>query len=213
MADAEEFFERFPFLAHYASEYYDPAKAREYYLKNRELKGRRSGSGLKSEKKKAAWEYAKDQIDVAKKADLDNARGETTNDIANVRAEATQHREAIGKYISALLKNISEKRQKESDKISDERTRKSEALSKAQKRKAERISKQAARKIASLPPIPKGITGEQRSKLVAERAKEIGKIRGEASKEHEILKKESSSERESLTTESKKARDTLSEKL
>ena len=32
------------YLAHYASPYYDPAKAHEYYMRTRELKGRRKAS-------------------------------------------------------------------------------------------------------------------------------------------------------------------------
>ena len=39
-------------LMHYASKYYDPVKAHEYYLKNRELKGRRSTGSLDDEGKK-----------------------------------------------------------------------------------------------------------------------------------------------------------------
>ena len=41
------------FLLHYASKYYDPVKAHEYYMKNRELKGRRSSSKLNDEGKEA----------------------------------------------------------------------------------------------------------------------------------------------------------------
>ena len=39
------------FLQHYASQYYDPVKAHEYYMRNRELKGRRSTSDLNDEGK------------------------------------------------------------------------------------------------------------------------------------------------------------------
>ena len=49
-------------LLHYASPYYDPVKAHEYYMKNRELKGRStSTAGLNSEGKIAA-QYVKNQI-------------------------------------------------------------------------------------------------------------------------------------------------------
>lgn len=34
-------------LQHYASPYYDPVKAHEYYMRTRELKGRRSTTKLK----------------------------------------------------------------------------------------------------------------------------------------------------------------------
>lgn len=41
-----------PNLQHYASPYYDPVKAHEYYMKNRELKERRSVRKLSDEGKK-----------------------------------------------------------------------------------------------------------------------------------------------------------------
>ena len=53
----------------YASKYYDPAKAHEYYLKHRKLKGqneRTSTKGLNEEGKNAA-KYVKEQIMAVKK--------------------------------------------------------------------------------------------------------------------------------------------------
>ena len=38
-------------LQHYASPYYDPVKAHEYYMRTRELKGRRSTTKLNDERK------------------------------------------------------------------------------------------------------------------------------------------------------------------
>ena len=43
-------------LQHYASPYYDPQKAHEYYMRTRELKGRRSATKLSDEGKKV-WSY------------------------------------------------------------------------------------------------------------------------------------------------------------
>lgn len=40
-------------LQHYASPYYDPVKAHEYYMRTRELKGRRSATKLNDEGKKS----------------------------------------------------------------------------------------------------------------------------------------------------------------
>ena len=66
MDDKENFVGQF--IAHYASEYYNPAKAREYYLKNRELKGRKTG--LKTDAERQGWDYAKSTIEDAKKKEL-----------------------------------------------------------------------------------------------------------------------------------------------
>lgn len=50
-------------LYHYASQYYDPVKAHEYYMEHRELKGRSTGM---SDTQREGWTYAKKQIDTAK---------------------------------------------------------------------------------------------------------------------------------------------------
>ena len=56
-------------LQHYASEYYDPVKAHEYYMKNRELKGRTSTSGLNDKGREAA-SYIKKQINAERDAKI-----------------------------------------------------------------------------------------------------------------------------------------------
>ena len=48
-------------LQHYASPYYDPVKAHEYYMRTRELKGRRSTMKLNDEGKNV-WAYTKNEI-------------------------------------------------------------------------------------------------------------------------------------------------------
>ena len=53
-------------LIHYASPYYDPQKAHEYYMKNRELKGRKSVAKLNDEGKEAAA-YVKKQLSDERK--------------------------------------------------------------------------------------------------------------------------------------------------
>lgn len=57
-------------LAHYASPYYDPVKAHEYYMKNRELKGRQSTSGLNEEGRSHA-SYIKNQINAERDRKLE----------------------------------------------------------------------------------------------------------------------------------------------
>ncbi len=56
----------------YASKYYDPQKAHEYYMKHRQLKGRRSKSSL-NEAGKEAIDYIKSQLQEerdARKAEI-----------------------------------------------------------------------------------------------------------------------------------------------
>lgn len=53
-------------LKHYASEYYDPEKAHQYYEEHKQLKGRRSTAKLDDEGK-AIWAYTKESIKNKKK--------------------------------------------------------------------------------------------------------------------------------------------------
>lgn len=65
-------------IAHYASPYYDPEKAHEYYMKNRELKGRNSSgtsttdntisTSKLNDEGKAIWTQVKGNIKDEKKA-------------------------------------------------------------------------------------------------------------------------------------------------
>ena len=94
------------YLAHYSSQYYDPAKAREYYLKNRELKGRRSTKGF-SEDQKQAWSYAKDQISTEKKTSLKGTSENQKTELTGLRKTAMVKRKILAKKIAALMKGIS----------------------------------------------------------------------------------------------------------
>ena len=57
-------------LAHYASPYYDPVKAHEYYEKHKHLKGRTSTSGL-NEEGRAVAAHIKQNLDSEKKAKIE----------------------------------------------------------------------------------------------------------------------------------------------
>jgi hypothetical protein len=57
-----------PFLAHYTSQYYDPVKAHDYYVKTRQLKGKPQKL---SDTQKEGLSYAKNEIATNKKKDLD----------------------------------------------------------------------------------------------------------------------------------------------
>ena len=110
MIDAENF------LQHYASQYYDPVKAREYYLRTRELKGRQSTSNLKTDKKKEAWAYAKTQIKDAEKQANQNA-AEAQKELIlqlkeNARIRQAEVREELDKIISQLASKSKNARSK-----------------------------------------------------------------------------------------------------
>lgn len=76
-------------ILHYASPYYDPVKAHEYYMKHRELKGRNSTAGLNDEGKAAA-SYVKEQLTTERKANKED----TTNQIDKLREQKKSNIEA-----------------------------------------------------------------------------------------------------------------------
>lgn len=92
-------------LAHYASEYYDPAKAREYYLRNRELKGRQSTKGM-SDTQKEALGYSKHQIGEAKKSELTNTQKAMMARNQALREKAEEATKRITEKIRALASQL-----------------------------------------------------------------------------------------------------------
>lgn len=72
-------------MKHYASPYYDPKKAHEYYMRTRELKGR-STSSLNDEGKKAA-RYVKNQLTEERKKKIEEHKIKTDTGINNRNAK------------------------------------------------------------------------------------------------------------------------------
>lgn len=89
-------------LRHYASPYYDPQKAHEYYMRTRELKGR-STTSLNDEGKKI-WSYTKNNIKSEKTAKVKEEQEKRDQKITELRAKA----DATKKQISSRLKELNE---------------------------------------------------------------------------------------------------------
>lgn len=91
-------------LAHYASQYYDPVKAHEYYMKHRELKGHSSTSGLNEEGRSLA-KTVKSQINADRKAAVEESRNRMNSKIegykSNKSAGTTASKEQMQRSVSA----------------------------------------------------------------------------------------------------------------
>lgn len=88
-------------LKHYASPYYDPVKAHEYYMRNRELKGensRKSTAGLNDEGKAVA-QYVKNQLDTERKSKVDAHNNQT-------QAQIDVKKNNMNSTINAKKKNM-----------------------------------------------------------------------------------------------------------
>lgn len=96
-------------LQHYASPYYDPVKAHEYYLKTRELKGRRSTANL-NEDGKAAARYVREQLSNERKQKVESHREQTVSKIDSLReqknAKIESHKNAMQAKIDDLRKML-----------------------------------------------------------------------------------------------------------
>lgn len=93
------------FLMHYASEYYDPEKAHEYYERTKKLKGRQRSTSDLSEEGKKVWAVTKDSIKNEKKEKIKQEKDSADQKIAQHRESAKATKERI----TAKLKQLSEK--------------------------------------------------------------------------------------------------------
>lgn len=173
------------YLAHYASKYYDPVKAHEYYLKTRELKGRRSSSNLNAEGKKV-WSYTKNEISTAKKNDVQEEKNNRDTQIKELRAKADKTRESIFSKLEELRKSLSDITKWNKELAEDKRDT---AIERLQNQK-----------------IPEGLSEEERARRIAERNAKIAKLRDDAKEEKATISESSSKTRAQYSSDAKAQR-------
>lgn len=83
-------------LVHYASPYYDPVKAHEYYMKNRELKGRKPSTSDLNDTGKNAASYVKQRLNEERKAKVKQHSDETNNTIKSNSASLKSQIQSLG---------------------------------------------------------------------------------------------------------------------
>lgn len=146
------------FFQHYASEYYDPVKAHEYYMQHRKLKGRQT-SKLSDEGKKV-WDYTKSNITAEKKVKTEETKTAHEKQIEAHRQQA-----------DGVKKNITDQLKKLNDILTQRSKSKRERTSKAVQAEIDKINAEK---------IPEGLSKEKRAKLAAEKKAKIAKLRGDA---------------------------------
>lgn len=96
-------------LAHYASEYYDPVKAHEYYEAHKKLKGRKSTAGLNDAGKEAAA-YIKDRLDTESHQKIDSHSEQTSKQIESntetTKSVIESHKEQMQSHIDSLRNKL-----------------------------------------------------------------------------------------------------------
>jgi hypothetical protein len=142
-------------LTHYASKYYDPVKAHEYYLRTRQLKGKRSTSALNEEGKKI-WSSTKNEIAIEKKAAVEAAKNDRDSNIEELRNRATATRESISKKLRLLEERLFEEAKKKQEAIDRNRISELDKLLETT--------------------IPEGLSEEERARRIEARDKKIAKL-------------------------------------
>jgi hypothetical protein len=205
------------FLAHYASEYYDPAKAREYYLRTRELKGKQSSSSLtvkgnkgRTEKRQQAWAYAKNQIGEAKKSNLESLSEQRKAIVENARDTALAHRQDISEKLVALLQTLTKQKTDDVETINASEESELARVETERLEKSRKIRADADRAVDAIPAIPDTIKGPQRARLVAAREKKIAKITGDANRQLGAVRADAATEREAISAEADDLRTQIS---
>lgn len=205
------------FLAHYASEYYDPAKAREYYLRTRELKGQQSTSELTvkgdkggNERRTQAWSYAKKQIGDEKKSNLEALSAQRKEVVDRARDNAQARREEISGKLTALLELLTKQRQDDAESVDAAEEAELARVDKERADKSRLIRERANKAIDAIPPVPDGVRGKARERLVAARAKKVAKITGDAAREIGAVRAEAATESEAISADADNLRRDLS---
>lgn len=158
-------------LMHYASKYYDPIKAHEYYMRNRKLKGRRKTSSL-SQEGREVWNVTKQNISSEKKDTVKQEREKKTKNIAALRSRAKQSRERITKQLKLLNDALTRNAKAERQRASSQKKRKNEVLEGSKKAQIASLKNQK---------LPPGLTKEEAAEFREKRQAKIDDIRQKTS--------------------------------
>lgn len=155
------------YLAHYASKYYDPVKAHEYYEKHKQLKGRQSTANL-NDKGKKVWASVKNEITAEKKETLSEENAKHKASIEQLRSRASDSKKAITEKLKAYVSQLKDQTSSHLE--------------------TERNTRDAKIKQIQNEVIPTGISKYERLKRVADKRKRIEQIRGDSDNKTERLK-------------------------
>ena len=96
-------------LKHYASPYYDPVKAHEYYMKNRELQGRKSTAKLNDNGREAA-QYVKNRLTTERKTKVQDHKDYTDSQIESLRSGKDSAIESNNNEKQRKIESLSDKK-------------------------------------------------------------------------------------------------------
>ena len=170
-------------LMHYASPYYDPVKAHEYYEQHKHLKGR--PTGRLTDEGKQVWKVTKMNIDQAKKIKNDEARLVKIYNVQQFQNKAKEQRTMVQAKLTELLNTINTKYKTDTEALTETQKHQIEVNNRLKKQKAEDMKNKKAREIESLKEDTSDMDSEEIEEYYEKRKQKISKISDKYSKESE----------------------------
>ena len=201
--------ERQDILMHYASPYYDPVKAHEYYEQHKHLKGR--PTGRLTDEGKQVWKVTKTNIDQAKKIENDEARLVKLSSVQQFQNKAKEQRTMVQSKLNDLLNAINAKYKTDTEDLTETQKHQIEVNNRLKKQKAEDIKNKKAREIESLIEDTSDMDEEEIEEYYEKINKKMSKINDKYSKESEHNISDTNAKNNKVREEIKNKKSILSE--
>lgn len=196
-------------LMHYASPYYDPVKAHEYYEQHKHLKGR--PIGRLTDEGKQVWKVTKMNIDQSKKIENDEARLVKIYNIQQFQNKAKEQRTIVQSKLTELLNAINDKYKTDTEALTETQKHQIEVNNRLKKQKTEDIKNKKASEIESLKEDTSDMDSEEREKYYEKRKQKMSKINDKYYKESEHNISDTNEKNNKVREEIKNKKSILSE--
>lgn len=197
---------------HYASKYYDPQKAHEYYMRTRELKGKGRSTSTLTDNGKKIWAYTKNSIKEEKASKVKTEQESRDNQISALRAKADETREKITsrlKELNEALNRSASNRKQSIDDNKDSNIDKIDENASSQKKQIDSKKSAEIERLMAIE-IPTGLSKTERARRVAERTKKIAKLRSDATADKAKISNEAKTDKAETRADATDKKSTVS---
>lgn len=149
LAHSDDLMHYLPTPSTYASKYYDPEKAHEYYMKNRELKERKSTKTL-NEKGMEVADYVKSKIDEEKQGKLSEAQSVYDRLLALLKEQKAADTQENNETTADKIKAAQNAKDSTVEKVTNQSRSDIEGIANKAKTDTERINEKAASDIENI---------------------------------------------------------------
>lgn len=197
-------------LVHYASKYYDPQKAHEYYMRTRELK-RRSTSTL-TDNGKEIWAYTKNSIKEEKSSKVKSEQESRDEKISELRVKADETRENITSRLKELNEALTQLASNKKQSIDDDKESNLDKINENATSQKKQIDSKKSAEIERLMAIeiPTGLSKTERAMRIAERKKKIAKLRSDATADKAKISNKAKTDKAEIKADATNKKSTVS---